>query len=221
MKSVLEAHIEKGEFHHGYLLVGDFEVSREMAFEAAKAILLKPIEAHPDFFYQTFKLFGIKDSHDLQQRASLKPFLGNSKVFVIEILSFSIESANALLKTFEEPHEGTYFFMITSSLEDVLPALRSRLMIIDNSKERKEINNERKEFYKKFLADSPARRLELIKNISQDKERAIEFLNELEVVLHKLSDFSILEKIQECRNFLYQKGGSPKMVLEHLALVLP
>lgn len=231
MNSVLRAHIERGKFHHGYLLVGDFEVSREMAFEAAGAILgLEQLKTHPDFFYQTFKLFGIKDSHDLRQRASLKPFLGNSKVFVIEILSFSIESSNALLKTFEEPYERTHFFVITSSLEDVLPTLRSRLMIIDNSKKRKEIDNERKEFYNKFLADLPSGRLELIKNISQDKERAIEFLNELEVVIfhnrHRMSieptsDVGSIEEIQKCRDFLYQKGGSPKMVLEHLALVLP
>jgi len=238
MKSVLEAHIQKREFHHGYLLAGDFEISRKMAFEAAGAILgLERLETHPDFSHQIFGLFSLKDSHELRQRASLKPFLGDSKVFVIEILSFSMESANALLKTFEEPYERTYFFVIVSSLEDVLPTLRSRLMIIDNFKQRKEIDDEREKFYKKFLADSPAGRLELIKKISQDKEKTIEFLNELEVVLHEklipledqipqgrdlavaISD--LLLTGQKCRDFVYQKGGSSKMVLEHLALTLP
>lgn len=223
MNSVLRAHIEKGKFHHGYLLVGDFEVSREMAFEAARAILgLEQLETHPDFFYQIFKLFGIKDSHDLRQRASLKPFLGNSKVFVIEISSFSIESSNALLKTFEEPHKGTHFFIIAPSLEEIIPTLRSRLTIISNPQRDFGLDKEKEDFYRKFLAGLPNRRIEMVKNLSDDKQKAIDFINELEIIIYKKNKTpSVLEEIQKCRDFLYQKGGSVKMVLEHLALVLP
>lgn len=213
----MRAHIEKGKFHHGYLLVGDLEVSREMAFEAARVILKSKL----DFFHQIFDLFSIKDSHDLRQRASLKPFLGDSKVFVIEISSFSIESSNALLKTFEEPYEGTYFFIITSSLEEIIPTLRSRLTIISSPRKDFGLDKEKEDFYKKFLAGLPNRRMEMVKKNFEDKQKTIEFLNEMEVVVHKLGFFLILKKIQECKNFLYQKGGSGKMVLEHLALTLP
>lgn len=239
---------DKESFHHGYLLAGDFEVSRKMAFEAAKVILLEPtsdvgstdigcrLETHPDFFYQQFELFSVKDSQELRRKASLRPLFGNSKVFVIEIISFSIESANALLKTFEEPYEGTHFFVIVSSLEDVIPTLRSRLTVIDSGMSREIIDEEKKKFYEKFLRDLPVKRLDMIQNIikNKDKEKGIEFVNELEIVIHEkliplearneVSAVAISDLLltgQKCRDFLGQRGGSLKMVLEHLALTLP
>lgn len=199
-----------------------------MAFETAEAILSPEgrLETHPDFFYQQFELFSVKDSQELRRKASLRPLFGNSKVFVVEILSFSIESANALLKTFEEPYEGTHFFVIVPSLEDVIPTLRSRLTVIDSGMSREIIDEEKKKFYEKFLRDLPAKRLDVIQNIikNKEKEKGIEFLNELEVVVAGGKPTTVvnsLEQIQKCRDFLYQRGGSLKMVLEHLALTLP
>ncbi len=241
----MKIHIESGNFHHGYLLAGDFEVSRKMAKEAAKKILKSTtvvdandngcrLETHPDFFHQQFELFSVKDSQELRRKASMRPFFGDSKVFIIEILSFSIESTNALLKTFEEPYEGTHFFVIVPSLEDVIPTLRSRLTVIDSEINREIIDEEKKKFYEKFLRDLPTKRLDMIQNIikDKDKEKAIEFVNELEIILVRavnppLGGFTaktkiqMLEQIQKCRDFLYQRGGSAKMVLEHLAVTLP
>ncbi len=241
MDSILKHHIEKGNFHHGYLLVGDFEASRKMAMEAAQAILNPEgkIEAHPDFSYQKFELFGIDESRALKEKASKRPFISDKKVFIIELFSFSLESANALLKTLEEPYPGTHFFVIVLSLENIIPTLVSRLTIIDNSKIKKELSEEKIKFYKKFLADLPHKRLETVKNFSKDRQEAIEFLNELEIVivrgLGKLTSLKTgtkgnlteakfsepLEEIQKCRSFLFSQGSSPKMVLEHIALSLP
>lgn len=239
---------DKENFHHGYLLAGDFEISRKMAFEAAEKILDPTtvaggndngcrLKTHPDFFYQKFDLFGIDDSQDLRRKASMRPLFGESKVFVIEIVSFSIESANALLKTFEEPYEGTHFFVLVPSWEDVIPTLRSRLTIIDNRTNREIVDEEKKKFYEKFLRNLPTKRLDMIQSIIRDKnkEKAIAFVNGLEIMLEKSVSlrtditgnptetrfFEHLEQIQKCRDFLFQKGGSPKMVLEHLALTLP
>ncbi len=224
----MKINIESGNFHHGYLLAGDFEVSRKIAFETAEAILSPEgrLETHPDFFHQQFELFSAKDSQELRRKASMRPLFGDSKVFVVEIISFSLESANALLKTFEEPYEGTHFFVIVPSLEDVIPTLRSRLTVIDSGMSREIINEEKKKFYEKFLRDLPAKRLDMIQNIikDKDKEKAIEFVNELEVVVAGGKPPAVvnsLEQIQKCRDFLYQRGGSAKMVLEHLALTLP
>jgi len=256
MDSILKYHIEKRNFHHGYLLVGDLETSRKMALEAAQVILIPTpgvgetdprgrLRAHPDFFYQKFELFDIEESRILKGKASKRPFLGDKKVFVIELFSFSLESANALLKTLEEPYPGTHFFVIVPSLENVIPTLISRLTIINNSKIKKELSEEKIKFYKKFLADLPHKRLETIKNFSKDplrsearRQEAIEFLNELELVIvsqKKLLSlktgtkgnltenhfFLALSQIQKCRSFLFSQGSSPKMVLEHIALALP
>ncbi|MCX6731661.1 MAG: hypothetical protein NTX55_01595 [Candidatus Parcubacteria bacterium] len=227
MDSILKHHIEKGNFHHGYLLVGDFEISRKMALEAARTIL-KPgfngietgfrLEAHPDFSHQKFELFGIEESRTLAKKVSQRPFVGDKKVFIIELFSFSLESANALLKTLEEPYPGTYFFVIVPSLENIIPTLASRLTIIDNSKIKKELDEEKIKFYKKFLADLPNKRLETVKKFTENRQDAIEFLNELELTT---KNFKILEEIQRCKSFLFSQGASAKMVLEHIALSLP
>jgi DNA polymerase III delta prime subunit len=236
MESILKTHIETGNFHHGYLLAGDFEISRKAALEAARVIFQGlPLETNPDFSHQVFELFGIQDSRELRQRASVTSFGEAGKVFIIEIFSFSAESANALLKLFEEPSKGTHFFIIVPSLDDVIPTLRSRLTIIDSADTQKAFDEEKMKFYEKFLKDLPGKRLESIKNIIKDKEKAINFLDELEVILVRaleppLGGFTAksaktkiqaLEEIQKCRDFLSSRAGSPKIVLEHLALSLP
>lgn len=251
MHPILRAHIEKKEFHHAYLLCGDGEACRKMAEEAAKAILSEyNLESSPDFSRRRFGLFGINDSHNLTSWAATKSFSGQGKVFVIEVFSFNMESSNALLKTLEEPGEKTYFFIIVSSVESVMPTLRSRLTIIDISSDKKELEEELLEIGQKFLAALPNKRLEMVKKIiaksdeenellsesSASKQKAVQFLNVLEFLLGKelrspekstkgLSSVrqvaTALEELSRSGQFISDRGASAKIILEHLALSLP
>lgn len=233
MSGILDAHIKSGKFHHGYLLVGDMESSGGLAFKAASNIL-KPnntgnrLEIHPDYFYKTYEFFSIDDSHEIRKRASMRPLVGENKVFILEILSIGIESSNSLLKLLEEPYDGTYFFIITSSLDEIISTLRSRLIVISNPRQKSKLEKEREDFCTKFLLSLPNKRIEIVKKLSDDKQKAIEFLNELEIAFTRqpLSSCSttvveFLEEMQKCKDFLYQKGGSTRMILEHIALILP
>lgn len=219
--SLLKTHIDNKKFHHGYLLTGDFEISRKMAFEASEVILGTGAVNKLDFFYKKFNSLSIDDSREIKRLAARRPFVGSNKVFVVEISSFSIESSNALLKILEEPYEGTHFFILVPFLEDVFPTVRSRLTVVRNPLVN-DISEEKEKFYSGFLASLPSRRLEVIKRITQDREKTIEFINELEVVFYKKNkNHEILEEMQKCKDFLYQKGSSPKIILEHIALTLP
>lgn len=61
--------------------------------------------------------------HDL----ALRPLPGSRKVAIINDADTMNEvSANALLKTLEEPPEGAVLFLIASNLDAVLPTIRSR-----------------------------------------------------------------------------------------------
>lgn len=242
MESILDIHIKTGIFHHAYLLVGDFETSRKMAIRAALA-LLKPkngavdkedeaklrLETHPDFFYKEYDLFSIDDSHEIIDKASKRPFSGEKKVFILEINGFSTESANALLKTFEEPYESTHFFVLLSSLENILPTLRSRLLVINIGKKDIEIDQEQEKIYIDFLKGPIKRRMEIIKEFLDDRFEAINFLNGLEIAIYKKNingdnidkNFVAIKEVFRCRPFLLNRGGSPKMILEHIALSLP
>ena len=245
MHPLLKVHIEKKEFHHAYLLCGDNESGKKTAEETAKAILMEDnLSNHPDFSYGKFGLFGVNDSHNLANRASKKSFLGNGKVFALEVFSFNMESSNALLKLLEEPAEKTYFFIIVSSADVVIPTLRSRLTIIsgDNFKE-KEPDEESLVAGKRFLNALPNKRLETVKKMfakkdeeselltdsSANKQEAIKFLNALEFLMER--DLRVpgkekkakagLENLSKSGQFIFDSGSSPKIILEHLALILP
>ena len=64
--------------------------------------------------------------HDI----SLKPLVGRRRVAIIDDAdSFSIESANCLLKTLEEPPPGAVLFLIGTTLSKQLPTIRSRSQV--------------------------------------------------------------------------------------------
>lgn len=226
----MENHIKSGKFSHGYLLSGNAEASRNSVFEASKVLLIaERLDNHPDFFHQKYDSFGIDDSRELIYKASQRPFLGENKVFIIEALSFTVESANALLKLTEEPFSGTYFFIIVPSKDIVIPTLRSRLIVVENKIQELEPEKEKiKKTAEEFLVGMPMQRTGIVEKISKDKPKAIEFLNVLEIVLaknlkkRKRALFAnSLEEIEKSRNLLATRFGSQKMILERLALILP
>lgn len=65
--------------------------------------------------------------HDI----SLKPMIGTRRIAIIDDADdFSVESANCLLKTLEEPPPGAVMFLIGTSLSKQLPTIRSRAQIV-------------------------------------------------------------------------------------------
>lgn len=225
MKTILQIHIESGKFNHGYLLAGDFENSRKLAFEAARVILKEnKVESHPDFFYQKFDSFSIKNSHVFHRQAWATPFKAEAKVFVIEIISFSLESANSLLKIFEEPAQRTHFFILVPSSYDVLPTLLSRLTVMDFFGGRQVFSDNIILACDKFLSAEPKQRLDIISKF-REKEDAEVFLNCMEEMLEKNINGAkaqgSLKEIKKCRDFLSARAASGKMIMEHIALVLP
>ena len=57
----------------------------------------------------------------------MKAFRGNAKAAIIEPAeAMTPSAANALLKTLEEPAEGTYLFLVSHQPEKLLPTIRSR-----------------------------------------------------------------------------------------------
>jgi DNA polymerase-3 subunit delta' len=62
---------------------------------------------------------------------SLKPFMGGRKIAIIDDAdNFNDEGANSLLKTLEEPPAKSVIILIGTSLDRILPTIRSRCQII-------------------------------------------------------------------------------------------
>ncbi|MCF7835979.1 MAG: hypothetical protein K9M15_02565 [Candidatus Marinimicrobia bacterium] len=217
---------------HGYLLVGDAGKAKEKAIKMTNEIFgldenKNSVSSHPDFWLIETDLFSIDNAREVRRKSYRRSFMGKGRVFVVEANFFSSEASNALLKTFEEPVGINYFFIITNSLENILETLRSRLIVL-NFEKNSELTNGQSEVINKFLISNPDKRTELVKDIIEDKNKVSGFLDDLEVVLRERvggnfseEDVSSLSKLGNCRQLLFQRSSSPRMILDYLSCIIP
>lgn len=67
----------------------------------------------------------------LQRRLTTRPTLGRRRAVIIDPADDLEKSAvNALLKSLEEPPEGTYFLLVTHRIGRLLPTIRSRCRVL-------------------------------------------------------------------------------------------
>lgn len=228
--------------HHGYLLTGDVEKAAKVALDMAGKILgvsfdplrseasklraRETLRAHPDFSFSETTPFTIDEARSIRERSSKKSFSGKGRVFVIKTSAFTREAGNALLKTLEEPAGLSYFFIITSSSENILNTLRSRLVPITFYPDT-ELSKEKREFIEKFLSAFPEERMDMVKKVAEDKQKTLDFMNSLELFFREklIKNFSkdianLMDDIGYQRDFLRGRSSSQKMILEHLSLTL-
>ncbi|MFA7187217.1 MAG: DNA polymerase III subunit [Dehalococcoides mccartyi] len=75
---------------------------------------------------------GVKQIEDIQHAASLPPFEGKYKVFIIhQAEKLSLESSNRLLKTLEETGSQNIFILLTADKSLLLPTVISRCQILE------------------------------------------------------------------------------------------
>jgi DNA polymerase-3 subunit delta' len=138
--ALLQRSLEAGSVGHAYLIVGPPHVGKmTLALDLARALNCEAAERpcgqchscqkiasgnHPDVQIiglsqnenSEAKLISIEQIRDVQHSASLPPFEGECKVFIIESAELlSIEAANCFLKTLEEPVARVVFLLLTTS----------------------------------------------------------------------------------------------------------
>ncbi len=141
-KRYLSTILKTGNFSHFYLFVGPPGVGKgKMAEEFAALISCdekdtlckKRIEEniHPNIKVLEEKTIKIQDIKDIQKEICLSSLNGKKKVVIIKDAErLTLEAANALLKTLEEPPEDT-IFILTSSWVYTLPlTIISRAQIV-------------------------------------------------------------------------------------------
>lgn len=73
------------------------------------------------------KSIGVEETRELRQLAMMRPMVGRCRVFLInEAEMMTMEAANSLLKILEEPPGFSYFILITTNLDLILPTIQSR-----------------------------------------------------------------------------------------------
>ena len=70
-------------------------------------------------------------AEDLQNRLRLKPTGGDRNIAIVEGADhMTVRAQNRFLKTLEEPSEGTVIMLLSENVENLLPTIRSRCIIL-------------------------------------------------------------------------------------------
>jgi hypothetical protein len=149
-KKRLTQYLAGGRVHSGILLAGrDAATKMALAKEAGKFLLCeKPNaglacqkcvsclkvdkEVHPDLLIcrePEETLLKIEVIRELCQQMALTPMMGKAKVCIIEGTErMNSASANAFLKSLEEPGPKRFYWLLTSQISSLLPTLVSRCL---------------------------------------------------------------------------------------------
>ncbi len=215
--------ITKKNLHHAYLVEGGESVLNDV-LGVAEQLLSAPVAGNPDVYIERYESFGVDEARLVREKIFLKPF-GTLALTIVFAQQVTGEAQNALLKVLEEPPATSTFFLITPSAGRMLPTLRSRMQEIQVDSGQLTVDSNAQE----FLKASPARRLEMVKKIIEDKDRAQArvLTHDLMSVIHQKfiageqKYAPALEELRRMSDFLGDTAASPKLILEHMALVLP
>lgn len=234
MDFLFDHYKKTGYLHHAYLIEGAPSEVAPLLIDALGRHLGIEIKNNPDLTVIRNELFGIDEARmlsDMQSRAAFGGTQGIArKFFIIGANSLTREAQTALLKTFEEPTAGTHFFLIVPRSDTILPTLKSRVLLIEG-RSTSIISDEAHELAERFLDSALPDRFALIKKITEtkkgesvDREMVRRILDHLERILYTrmagIPSQEIFREIYQAKTYLLDRGSSPKMLLEHLVIVL-
>lgn len=199
--------------HHAQLFLGSFSWARTVLPSSC-------LTPHEDVLHYSEERLGIDQVRRLVYEAHLAPFSGEVRMFVLVFRSITHEAQNALLKLLEEPPQTAQFFVVTSAHTELLPTLRSRLMLI--ATEDTAHDTTAKAVCDAFCGMSYAERLATIASRTTAKDDAwVDALMEgLEAYALEKKDAALMADMLMVRQYGASPGASKKMLLEHIALSL-
>ncbi len=134
IKNLLQGSVQSAYFSHAYLFVGVEHLGKfTLALEFAKELIGIEDDKHPDILILKHEknIISIKAVRELQRKLNLSSYKAKYKIAIIDNAHFlRKESANALLKTLEEPPKQGIIILIANSLGSVLPTIVSRCQIV-------------------------------------------------------------------------------------------
>lgn len=213
---------------HAYAVEGD-RASGIAAVRAYAAEALGLGETHPDIIVLEYGLFSVDDAREVVRFASSSPIQGDKKLILIAATRIFHEAQNALLKLFEEPPARVTLVLCVPSLGQLLPTLRSRMLILPSGTA---INGA-----KEFLAlDTEGRGkyiAKLLERTKSDKDQEKQIARgELLELLEGITRAAYAAKegeertllLQDLESFLpilHERSAPLKLIFEHLLIVLP
>ncbi len=148
---------EQGRVHHAWMLTGSRGIGK-MRFAMRAALNLvadgnAPAgdHPHPDILilrnlpkdekevrkreegkpYESRRSISVDQIRQMQRRLTTRPTLGDRRAIIVDAADdLEKSAANALLKSLEEPPEGSKFLLVTHRPAKLLPTIRSRCRVL-------------------------------------------------------------------------------------------
>jgi hypothetical protein len=225
--------VENENSFHAYLVEGGKEILPQIlvAYENETGVAT---QGNPDVCVFDVSTFTIDNAREIKILATEAPLGGQHKLIIISAPFFAVEAQHALLKTLEEPFTHARFVLLTRQSGALLPTLRSRLV----RKDYVTTSGVANAYAKEFLSLQSGARLELVARMLKKKddvelgvlkEEVLGFIDTLEqklrtALLESRETTTLAKALGEVvlvRSYLFDRSPSLKMLLEHLALVLP
>jgi DNA polymerase-3 subunit delta' len=151
----LQREQERGRLADTYLFLGRNRQGLKGWVESCATVLLKPagtLADHPDFILldpEEIGVKGLKVEHVAQRKAEVislerllryRPALGSRRICgLLDLQTMQADAQGALLKTLEEPPEGTIFLLAATNTTAILSAILSRCRIMRLPKEKQNL----------------------------------------------------------------------------------
>jgi len=205
-----------GIHHHSNLLIGTPEAAETYLKSFCDNLEVK-LANNPDFFAFRMPTFGIDEARELSLLSARKALI-HHKIFFITSSRLTLEAQNALLKTFEDPFPDTYFFLVAREEALIIPTLLSRMQAIRVGHGGvASVYAEAERFLSLPIKD----RLLFAKKFVEDEGDLPIFLDDLLLLLRQDKKSSkLLKAVYDIRRVVSDFLVSPRLVIEHLSLVL-
>ena len=203
--------------HHANLLIGTPEEAESYLRTLCNDLNIE-VPNNPDFFIFRTATFGIDEAREVRI-LSVRKALTGKKIFLILSERLTTEAQNALLKTFEDPFPNTHFFLAVKEEDVILPTLRSRMLVIRVSKSLDKMMISDAE---KFLTLSVKDRLLFAREFAEREKSLPAFMDGVLTILRKRQEARrLMESAHNIRRFANDTAVAPRLIIEHLALILP
>lgn len=234
MKFLSESYAKNGSLHHACLLIGERETLLSGLVSFIESDLGIATHGNPDFWYGSHDSLSIEEGRALKEMQEMRPLAGGKKIFVVSANTITEPAQNSLLKVFEEPTPDTHFFLIMPSAAGLLPTFRSRLLLIPQ--EERAAESPLRAAAKEFLAAKAGERMALVKDFADDisdekrtRTDALALVSNIEELLYEktrgkkltLEQGAHFAELLKIKDYLGDRSASVKMLLEHIALLLP
>ena len=234
-KDILRDELKSQRIKHAYLFTGkDGLGKKKLALEFVRALFCenkqfdncgqciscKKIEHQNHADVRLLSLdegsskFSISQVRELQQEIVYKPYESSRKVYIIEDADkMSLEAANSLLRTLEEPPDYAVIILLAEEINQLLPTIISRCQQVFFY----DVNTDKIESYLKEKG-ATKKQAHLFSNLAAGSpRRALEFMQDEQFIENRDMVFSFLKNITEKKRYqilqkaeeveqIYQKG---------------